>query len=287
MSARPAVSNADRFGVTLLFSLIAHGVLALGLTFSFAEPARQLPALDVILIEQANTKKPEKADFLAQANNQGGGDHDKSKRPTQPLSSPVPKPDPGLAPRPLDAGAPKPSPPSQAELLTQKKSSFSVRTEKQSEELPALAQPTARELIEKKIEMAKLAEEIQRESEAYAKRPKKKYISASTKEYEYAAYMKAWVARVERIGNLNYPDDARRQQVHGQLVLTVALNRDGSVKSMDVIQPSGHRVLDDAAQRTVQLAAPFPPLPKTGEEVDELYITRTWQYLPGDVAEVR
>jgi protein TonB len=99
--------------------------------------------------------------------------------------------------------------------------------------------------------------------------------------------MKAWVARVERIGNLNYPDDARRQQVHGQLVLTVALNRDGSVKRMDVIQPSGHRVLDDAAQRTVQLAAPFPPLPKTGEEVDELYITRTWQYLPGDVAEVR
>ena len=281
--SRPAVSSTDRFGVTLLFSLIAHGVLALGLTFSFEPPVRRLPALDVILVQSANAQKPDKADFLAQANNQGGGEHDKARRPTEPLSSPVPKPDPGVAPRPVEAGAPRPTPPTEAELLTQRRADFSVRTQKRSEEMPALQQPTARELIEKKVEMARLAEEIQRESEAYAKRPKRKFISANTKEYEYAAYMKAWVARVERIGNLNYPDEARRQQVHGQLVLTVAINRDGSIKRMDIIQGSGHKVLDDAAQRTVQLSAPFPPLPRTGEDVDELYITRTWQYLPGDV----
>jgi len=136
--------------------------------------------------------------------------------------------------------------------------------------------------MEKKLEMARLAEEVQRESSAYAKRPKKKFISANTKEYEYAAYMAAWVARVERIGNLNYPDEARRDQLHGQLVLTVAINRDGSIKSTDVIQPSGHKLLDDAAIRIVRLAAPFPPFP-AGEKVDELYITRTWQFLPGDV----
>ena len=130
--------------------------------------------------------------------------------------------------------------------------------------------------------MARLAEEVQRESQAYAKRPKKKFISANTKEYEYAAYMAAWVARVERIGNLNYPDEARRQQLHGQLVLTVALNRDGTVKSIDVIQSSGHKLLDDAAIRIVRLAAPFPPIP-ADEKVDELYVTRTWQFLPGDV----
>ena len=86
------------------------------------------------------------------------------------------------------------------------------------------------------MEMAKLAQEIQRESEQYAKRPKRKYISANTKEYEFAAYMRAWVARIERIGNLNYPDEARRQQMHGQLVLTVGLTRDGRIKSIDVIQ---------------------------------------------------
>ena len=140
-----------------------------------------------------------------------------------------------------------------------------------------------REDDQRKLEMAKLAQEIQKESEQYAKRPKRKYISANTKEYEFAAYMRAWVARIERIGNLNYPDEARRQQLHGQLVLTVGLTRDGRVKSVDVIQSSGRKVLDDAAIRIVHLAEPFPALPEDKEKVDELYISRTWQFLPGDI----
>jgi protein TonB len=280
-SPRP-VGSGDRLGVTLLFSLIAHGVLALGLTFEFEKPAPNLPSLDVILVQSASAQKPEKADFLAQANNSGGGDRDKAVRPSQPLSSPVAKPDPGIAPRPIDPGAPKPQPPSERELLTQQQSQFSVHTQKETPEQIALPQPTARELMEKKLEMARLAEEIQHETQAYAKRPKKKYISANTKEYAYAAYMAAWVARIERIGNLNYPDEARREQLHGQLVLTVALRRDGSVKNIDVIQSSGHKILDDAAVRIVRLAAPFPAIPAS-QSVDELYITRTWQFLPGDI----
>jgi periplasmic protein TonB len=281
-AAGPAVGSGDRFGVTLLFSLIAHGVLALGLTFEYEKPKPSLPALDVILVQSATGTKPDKADFLAQAHNSGGGDSDKPLRPSEPLSSPIHKPDPGLAPRPMLAGAPKPQPATPHELLTRQRSQFAVHTEKEQPEQPDMPQPTARELMEKKIEMARLAEEVQRDSVAYAKRPKKKFISANTKEYEYAAYMSAWVARIERIGNLNYPDEARRQQLHGQLVLTVAINRDGSVKSADVIQSSGHKVLDDAALRIVKLAAPFPPIPP-GEKVDELYVTRTWQFLPGDV----
>jgi protein TonB len=282
VSSPRTVGSGDRFGVTLLFSLIAHGVLALGLTFEFEKPAPSLPSLDVILVQSASGQKPEKADFLAQANNSGGGDSDKPVRPSEPLSSPVSKPELGIAPRPIEAGAPKPQPPSERELLTHRKSQFAVRTQKETPEQPALPQPTARELMEKKLEMARLAEEVQRESQAYAKRPKKKYISANTREYAYAAYMTAWVARIERIGNLNYPDEARREQLHGQLVLSVDLNRDGTVKSIDVIQPSGHKLLDDAATRIVKLAAPFPPIP-VQEGIDELYVTRTWQFLPGDI----
>jgi periplasmic protein TonB len=280
-AVRP-VGSADRFGVTLLFSLIAHGVLVLGLTFEFEKPAPSLPALDVILVQSASGQKPTKADYLAQANNSGGGESDKPVRPSELLSSPVSKPDLGIAPRPIEAGAPKPHPPTERELLTQQKSQFAVHTQKETPEQPQLPQPTARELMEKKLEMARLAEEVQRDAQAYAKRPKKKYISANTKEYEYAGYMSAWVARIERIGNLNYPDEARRQQLHGQLVLTVALNRDGSIKSIDVIQPSGHKLLDDSAIRIVKLAAPFPPIPTEGG-IDELYVTRTWQFLPGDI----
>jgi protein TonB len=276
------VSSGDRFGVTLLFSVIAHGVLALGLTFEYEKSRPSLPSLDVILVQSASGEKPTKADFLAQANNSGGGESEKAVRPSELVSSPISKNDSGVAPKPMQASAPKPQPPTQRELLTQQKSNFNLQTEHEVPEQPPLPQPTVRDVLEKKLEMAKLAAEIQQESQAYAKRPKKKYISANTKEYQYAAYMSAWVARVERIGNLNYPDEARRDQLHGELVLTVALRKDGTIKSVDVIEPSGHKVLDDAAIRIVNQAAPFPPIP-TEDGVDELYVTRTWQFLPGDI----
>ena len=282
MTVDSASGGLDRLGVTLLFSLVAHAVLALGLTFEFEKPAPQLPSIDVILVQSANSDKPDKADFIAQANNSGGGDSERARRPSQPLSSPLPKPVPGVAPVPLEDGAPKPTPPSPSELLTQKRADFSVVSDRQA---PESERPSTHELEteQRRMEMAKLAEEIQRESVRYAKRPKRKYISANTREYEFAAYMHAWVARIERIGNLNYPDEARRRQLHGQLVLTVGLERDGRVKSIDVIQSSGHKMLDDAAIRIVRLAEPFPALPAGKDNVDELYISRTWQFLPGDV----
>jgi periplasmic protein TonB len=279
----PRTSSADRFGVTLLFSLIAHGLVIFGIGFTMAAPAARLPSLDVILIQSTNKEKADKADFLAQSNNAGGGDRDEARRPADPLSSPLPKPTPGVAPRPLEAGAPRPTPATPAEVLTQRRGEFSVATAREAPESPELAKPQARELIEKNAEMAQLAQEYQRQKETYAKRPKKKFLSANTKEYAYASYLAGWAARIERIGNLNYPDEARRQKLHGDVLLTVTLNRDGSVQRMDVIQGSGHKILDDAVQRIVQLAAPFPPIPKTSEEIDELYITRTWQFLPGDV----
>jgi len=282
MATRDAAS-ADRFGVTLLFSLIAHAIIALGITFELEKPAPMLPSLDVILLQSATGEKPQKADFLAQANNQGGGESDKANRPTQALSSPIPKNTPGIAPKPMESGAPRPSPPTPAELLTQKHAAFSVNTQQETPEVPNIPAPTEREVLERNLEMARLAAEIQRESEQYAKRPKRKYISANTKEYTYAAYMNAWVARVERIGNLNYPDEARREQLHGQLLLTVGLHKDGRIKSIDVIRSSGHKILDDAATRIVELAAPFAPLPEGDDNADELYITRTWQFLPGDI----
>jgi len=276
------VGSGDRLGVTLLFSLVAHAVVALGVVFEFEKAPPRLPALDVILVQSANSEKPEKADFIAQANNSGGGESDKAHRPSQPMSSPVPKATPGIAPVPLEDGAPKPSGATPTRLLTQRKSTYSVPNEQQSPQADPTPDVPEADTDQRRIEMARLAQEIQKESEQYAKRPKRKYISANTQEYEFAAYMRAWVARIERIGNLNYPDEARRRQLHGQLVLTVGIQRDGSIKSIDVIQSSGHKVLDDAAIRITRLAEPFPPLPESKDKVDELYISRTWQFLPGD-----
>jgi protein TonB len=144
--------------------------------------------------------------------------------------------------------------------------------------------PPGKELVEQSLEMARLAAEIERRQELRAKRPKRKFVSASTREYEYASYLRAWVVKVERVGNLNYPDEARRRGLGGRLVMTVAVRRDGSIEEILLNRSSGLGVLDQAAMRIVRLAEPFPPLPNTQENIDVLHITRTWQFQNGNVA---
>lgn len=285
MSAH-AVDSADRLGVTLLFSLILHGVVILGLTFRIEMPKPTLPSLDVVLVRTANSERPEKADFLAQADNSGGGTSEEASRPTQPFSSPLPKPDSGVAPKPMNPSAPEPDQASGPEVLTR------AASDRATPSKPEVRQQVQRDVrrspeeIRRRLEMARLAAEIQESRQDYAKRPRKKFISANTAKGRYARYLAQWSARIERVGNLNYPDVARRDGLHGELVLTVGLNRDGSVQSIDLIDSSGHKVLDDAAQRIVRLAAPFAPTPED-REVDILYITKTWQFLPGNVLKSR
>lgn len=280
-------STGDRLGVTILFSVIAHAVIALGVSFDYEKMRPRLPSLEVILLQSASGENPDKADFLAQSNNSGGGESDEAKRPSQPVSGPQPQLHDGLAPVPMQHSTPRAQQASQPELQTTAASDFSVRTRQPSQDMPELENPTDRKALERQLEMARLANELQQDAERYAKRPKRKFISANTREYEYATYMKAWVARVERVGNINYPDEARRQQLRGQLILTVGMNRDGSIKSIDVIKSSGHALLDEAAQRIVRLAAPFPTIPVNDEKLDELHVTRTWQFLPGDTLQTK
>ena len=135
-------------------------------------------------------------------------------------------------------------------------------------------------LVRRSLAMASLSAEVDKRLEAYAKRPRRKWISASTRAHHYAAYMEAWRAKVERVGNLNYPDEARRHELSGNLLLDVALRADGGVEHIIVRRSSGHKVLDDAAVRIVKLAAPFARLPKNiRAETDILHIERTWRFL--------
>ncbi|MFA5684372.1 MAG: energy transducer TonB [Lysobacteraceae bacterium] len=282
MSEVPRITPADRLGATLVFSVLLHVAAILGIGFVVEDAAPLTPTLEVILTQTRTEQAPEKADFLAASNQQGGGDSDHARRPREAQTARVPQPETGIAPAPLEAGAPEPQP---AEDLVAVATTAEVEpvTGIELASTPREPLPTQRELIEHRLEMARLAAEIDRQSEAYAKRPRRKFVSANTREYEYAAYLREWVARVERIGNLNYPDEARRRNLTGQLVMTVAVRRDGSVERIDIVQPSGYPLLDDAAQRTVRLAEPYPPLPVTRERIDILHITRTWQFLPGNI----
>ncbi|MBW8311588.1 MAG: TonB family protein [Rhizobium sp.] len=284
MAARPGIGPGDRLGATLALSAVLFGVLILGVGFALDRAAPVAPTLDVILTETRSEAPPEDADFIAQANNRGGGESDRAERPREEQLAPVPKPEPGVAPEPMVAQAPPPEPEPVPRVLSTVGASPNVLPlpEDQRDAKPEPL-PPGQELVDQSLEMARLAAEIERRQELMAKRPKRKFVSASTREYEFAAYLRAWVAKVERVGNLNYPDEARSRGLGGRLVMTVAVRRDGSVEDVLLNDSSGLGVLDQAAMRIVRLAEPFPPLPQTREQVDVLHITRTWQFQNGSV----
>lgn len=279
--AAPVIGESTRLGATMVLSVLLHAMLILGIGFTVEDAAPVMPTLDVILSQTRSALTPAQADFLAQANNQGGGEHDKSTRPTAPQAGPLPQPEDGLAPRPLRAQTPSPSPPPEARVISSINAEDSVPAPKERQDVEPAPLPPGQEKINRDIEMARLAAEIQLRSQQYAKRPKRKFVSASTREYAWAQYLRGWVDRVERVGNLNYPDEARRRRIGGLVVISVGVRRDGSVESTRIIQSSHVPMLDNAALRIVRLAEPFAPLPKTQEDPDILHVTRTWQFMPG------
>lgn len=285
MAPAPGIGPAERLSATFALSAVVFGVLILGVGFSRDEAAPITPTLDVILTQTQTDSPPKDADFIAQADNQGGGASERAQRPREEQLALVPKADPGVAPEPLVAQAPPPEPEPTPRLLTTTATSDQPLPLPKDQRLtePSLL-PQGKELVEQNLEMARLTAEIERRQELMAKRPKRKFISASTREYAYAGYLRAWVAKVERVGNLNYPDEARRRGLGGRLVMTVAVRKDGSIEEIVLNRSSGLGVLDQAATRIVRLSEPFPPLPDTGEAVDVLHITRTWQFQNGSVA---
>ena len=274
-------TESQRLSATLALSLLVHGMLVLGLGFALDDAAPVVPTLDVILSQTSTPLTPKQADFLAAANQQGGGDHDKVQRPRDSQAGWVPQEQTGVAPQPLRAQSPDAVPPPEARVVTTKASDTAVPPAQTRPEPDQPELPRGDLKIQRDAEMARLAAEIHLRSELYAKRPKRKFVSASTREYVYANYLRAWVDRAERVGNLNYPDEARRKRLAGQVVISVAVRRDGTVEDSRIIKSSGISLLDSTALRIVKLSVPFPPLPNTDENIDLLHVTRTWQFLPG------
>ena len=279
-SSGPGIGENHRLGATMTLSLLVHGLLILGVGFALENAAPVMPTLDVILTETATTLSPAQADFLAQASNQGGGEHARSSRPRDHQSGPAPQADPGVAPRRLHPQSPLPQPAPQARVISSASGQTPTVAPRATSTPSERALPPGREKIERDMRMARLAAEIHLRSERYAKRPKRKFVSASTQEFAWAGYLREWVDRVERVGNLNYPDEARRRRLQGQVVISVAIRRNGSIERADIVQSSGTPLLDASALRIARLAEPYPPLPRTEENPDILHVTRTWQFLP-------
>jgi protein TonB len=263
------VTATDRFTLTLFFAVVLHAMIILGITFGTLDadpPDKALPTLD-ITVANRKTPPPDEADYLAQTSQDGGGNVTEKVRPQQA----IPEQAPAVAQQ-----QPAPAP---TEVVTTDASVTKIRQEDTATPETERKDPTASELIERSMEMVNLSEEINQSMQAYAKRPKQVYVSARTQEFKYANYMAEWVKKVERVGNLNYPNAARREGVSGKLLLDVALNPDGSVRNITVLKTSGHAAIDEAAIRIVNLAAPYPPFsPEISKEADVLHITRTWEF---------
>ncbi len=257
-----------------------HAVILLGVGFvvDFRPLTHPLETLDVVLVNWRSESKPDEADFLAQATQQGGGESTKATRPSQEYTGASPGLADGDDPLNQQEQASSVADAEREQILIEDDSSeFSQQITSIEQPEPPL--PSAAELMQESMAMAKLQPGIQRDRESKSKLPKRKWISANTREYEFAAYMQAWVAKVERVGNLNYPEDIRRLMLVGDVVMTVGINVDGSVESIDIHRSSGHPRLDQAATRIVRLAGPYSPLPEhISATVDVLHITRTWQF---------
>lgn len=279
-TAYDGIGENQRLGATVTLSLLVHGLLLLGVGFTLERAAPVMPTLDVILAETSTPLTPKQADFLAQVSQQGGGEHERSTRPRENQTGPVPQAEPGEAPRTLQAQSPQAEPAAQERVVGSTRGETPVPAARQTPTPSERPLPPGREKIERDMRMARLAAEIHLRSERYAKRPKRKFVSASTQEYAWAGYLREWVDRVERVGNLNYPDEARRRRLEGQVVISVAIRRDGGVERADIVQSSGIALLDASALRIARLAEPYPPLPRTEEDPDVLHVTRTWQFMP-------
>lgn len=276
----PKISDKDRLGMTFFLAAVFHGILILGITFTMAPAAenRTLPTLDIILVQTQNPTEAKDAKYLAQISQQGGGNSEEKARPSDLFTAPTLAQDPGLALQTQQQQS-RQSQAEQVAMLHQKDSDFSVKTDEQQTK-PDEVTINQQASTNKNTKTARLAQEISNIIESRSERPKVKYMNTSTKEFIPARYMREWINRVERVGNLNYPDQARRQKLSGTLILDVVINSDGELVNIDLRQSSGHKLLDDAARRIVKLGAPYAPFPaKLKQEADIIHITRSWEFM--------
>ena len=278
----PRLTPALQFAI--LASILVHAaVLSMRFAFPDASRLRSPPqTLDVILVNSKSATRPAEPQALAQANLDGGGNTDENRRAKTPLpvTREVERGDDVKRARQkvqeLEA--------KQRQLLTQAQAPAATSSEAaKPDPAPEQAKPVSgADLVNSALALARLEAQIARQVDEYNKRPRKAFVGARAAESRFAQYVEAWRLKIERIGNLNYPDSARGR-IYGSLRLTISIKPDGSVDDVQIDRPADAKVLNEAALKIVRLAAPFAPFPpEIRKDTDLLVITRTWTFAPGD-----
>ncbi len=297
--------------IAVLISIAVHAVI---LTIHFQPELKKiadhLPSLSVVLVNAKTKTAPAKAEALAQANLDRGGNTDDNRT----MKSALPAPKLHTTEVKLQASAQQSSAAKSAkvkaqegreqkrvdeltkqaqELMTQINSMHKI--ESNPTQNAAAAQPEEGDqktntnmpdhaaIAAAMKEMDRLSALIDKQQSEYEKRPKRKFIGARTKEYRFAMYVESWRQKVEHIGNMNYPEAAKAQKLYGQLLMTVSIKVDGSIEDVVIDKSSGSKILDEAAKRIVELAAPYSRFPDDiKKDTDILSITRSWTFTQED-----
>ena len=268
----------DRLGMALFLALTIHALVILSVGLTWDRPPRKSDnsMMEVTIAHIEAESEPDDADYLAEIDQQGGGKADQPQLPSLLAGTPIPPPE--SIPNEADGDQAT----EQAEPLIAALDSDNTAP---SEAAEAKADHAEREQdANNDSTAAELAALQQRLSQP--REPSKRFLNARTKAHEAAAYMEKWTRKVEGIGNLNYPNEAKRRGLSGRLILEVTLQPDGSVDDIRIAQPSQYRILDEAAVRIVELGEPYAEVP---DEVldghDKLVVTRTWEFMDGNQLE--
>ena len=277
----------DRFTKAILISAIFHVLFIFGMQFKAANPRlfeNESPPIDVVLVNAKSKTKPIKADVLAQHDLDGGGNVDDERQAKTPLPA-SDREQAMSAEAEFNARVQALEQKAQA-LMNQIKSDYKMPDQKpapQAEPRPPTPTPAPVDLAARSLEMARLQGQINQQMDEYQKRPRRMFVGARAQEFTFAQYVEDWRIKVERVGNLNYPEAAKRNGLYGTLVLTVSIRDDGSVESVQIERSSGSKILDQAAVNIVEMAAPFARFPDAmRKKVDILGITRSWSFTRSD-----
>ena len=280
------MDDMSRFQYAMVASFALHAIVLFGVTIRPPDLSNLdsiAPPLEVVLVNAKSTSRPHRPDAFAQQNLDGGGNTDLDRRAKSPL--PVTRNDKQTSELTMESRRVQQLEHEAKKLLTQLKSQTKVDTDttQPQPQTETKVAPNAADIMSKSLEIARLEGQISKDWDAYQKRPRRRYLGARTQEYRFARYIEDWRLKVERIGTLNYPQAARDQKIYGSLQLTVSINADGTVENVEINRSSGQKILDEAARRIVDLAAPYATFPPDiSKDTDILSITRTWTFTRSD-----
>lgn len=265
-------------------ALALHGILLFALGFEPELRKASAPTIEITLATFATESAPENADYLAQENQQGSGTLEEKARPSSDLPSPFQDNQLKAVQLLEQAEAIPEQIKSSAELVTTMLSQLKVKSQQENQnEIIAPPERNPRHRIDFSSEIASLEADFNQLRQAYAMRPIVHRINTASTRKADVQYQEIWRRKVMRIGQINYPEEARQQKIFGQLRLAVQIQRDGTLRSVEIIHSSGQKVLDDAAIRIVRMAAPYMPFPPNLKGYDVIEIIRTWRFEPGNL----